>query len=97
MFGFHLASLDLRQHSDVHARVVGEVLAQGAAGGYGEPLTVGDELFCAIEHPSGLNRGYDGKVSLLHFPGKWLSPGQSLRTNSAILGVSAAGQAHRAS
>ena len=36
VFGFHLASLDLRQHSDVHARVVGEVLAQGGVAGYGE-------------------------------------------------------------
>ena len=25
-FGFHLATLDLRQNSDVHARVVGELL-----------------------------------------------------------------------
>ncbi len=36
VFGFHLASLDLRQHSDVHARVVGEVLAQGGMPGYAE-------------------------------------------------------------
>jgi phosphoenolpyruvate carboxylase len=28
VFGFHLASLDLRQHSSVHERVVGEVLAK---------------------------------------------------------------------
>ena len=36
VFGFHLASLDLRQHSDVHARVVGELLARGGTAGYGE-------------------------------------------------------------
>ncbi len=34
VFGFHLASMDLRQHSDVHARVVAEVLAQGGRPGY---------------------------------------------------------------
>ena len=34
VFGFHLASLDLRQHSDVHARVADEILAQGGTPGY---------------------------------------------------------------
>ena len=32
VFGFHLAALDLRQNSEVHERVVGELLAVGAAG-----------------------------------------------------------------
>jgi phosphoenolpyruvate carboxylase len=36
-FGFHLATLDLRQNSDVHARVVGELLrVAGVSPGYGE-------------------------------------------------------------
>jgi phosphoenolpyruvate carboxylase len=34
VFGFHLASLDLRQHSSVHERVVAEVLAAGGRAGY---------------------------------------------------------------
>jgi len=34
VFGFHLASLDLRQHSDVHARVVDELLTRGGSPGY---------------------------------------------------------------
>jgi phosphoenolpyruvate carboxylase len=34
VFGFHLASLDLRQHSGVHDRVVGELLARGGKPGY---------------------------------------------------------------
>lgn len=34
VFGFHLASLDLRQHSNVHDRVVGELLARGGKPGY---------------------------------------------------------------
>ncbi|MFI4890113.1 MAG: phosphoenolpyruvate carboxylase [Steroidobacterales bacterium] len=36
-FGFHLATLDLRQNADVHARVVGELLkVAGVAGDYGQ-------------------------------------------------------------
>jgi len=36
-FGFHLAVMDLRQNSDVHERVVGELLAQAAVcANYGE-------------------------------------------------------------
>ncbi|MDB4959410.1 MAG: Phosphoenolpyruvate carboxylase [Myxococcales bacterium] len=34
VFGFHLASLDLRQHSGVHDRVVAELLAHGGRPGY---------------------------------------------------------------
>ena len=35
IFGFHLATLDLRQNADVHARVVGELLARaGVTEGY---------------------------------------------------------------
>ena len=34
VFGFHLASLDVRQHSGVHDRVVAELLAAGGRPGY---------------------------------------------------------------
>ncbi len=34
VFGFHLASLDLRQHSSVHERVVAELLTAGGRGDY---------------------------------------------------------------
>ena len=34
VFGFHLASLDVRQHSGVHDRVVAELLARGGRTGY---------------------------------------------------------------
>ena len=34
VFGFHLASLDLRQHSGVHEAVVAELLARGGQAGY---------------------------------------------------------------
>jgi phosphoenolpyruvate carboxylase len=35
VFGFHLATLDIRQHSDVHARAVEEILSSGGRRGYG--------------------------------------------------------------
>jgi phosphoenolpyruvate carboxylase len=34
VFGFHLATLDLRQHSEVHERAVAEILGQGGTDGY---------------------------------------------------------------
>jgi phosphoenolpyruvate carboxylase len=34
VFGFHLASLDLRQHAEVHERAVDEILARGGSPGY---------------------------------------------------------------
>ncbi len=34
VFGFHLASVDIRQHSGVHERVVDELLARGGRPGY---------------------------------------------------------------
>lgn len=34
VFGFHLASLDVRQHSNVHDRVTAELLARGGRPGY---------------------------------------------------------------
>ncbi len=34
VFGFHLASLDLRQHSSVHQEIVGEILARGGLDDY---------------------------------------------------------------
>ncbi len=45
VFGFHLATLDLRQHSDVHARAVDEILRQGGTGGY---LALDDEARIAL-------------------------------------------------
>jgi len=50
VFGFHLATLDVRQHSGVHDRVVAELLARGGRTGYltrseaGRRATLGDVL-----------------------------------------------------
>lgn len=36
VFGFHVATLDVRQHSEVHERVVAEILEAGGTRGYAE-------------------------------------------------------------
>lgn len=64
-----------------------------ADGGYGYPLTLDGQLFCAVEHPSGLNRGEGGAVSLVHFPGKQLHPGETWRSFASIVGVAPEGEA----
>jgi phosphoenolpyruvate carboxylase len=49
VFGFHLASLDLRQHSEVHEEVVGQLLAASGTPGYAkhdEAARV--ELLCRV-------------------------------------------------
>ncbi len=45
VFGFHLATLDLRQHSEVHERAVAEILGQGGSAGY---LDLPDERRIAL-------------------------------------------------
>jgi phosphoenolpyruvate carboxylase len=53
VFGFHLASLDLRQHSGVHDRVVAELLARGGRAGYLEQGEAGrrDALAQVLAQP----------------------------------------------
>jgi phosphoenolpyruvate carboxylase len=49
VFGFHLASLDLRQHSSVHEEVVDELLARGGERGYaGRDERARVELLCRV-------------------------------------------------
>jgi hypothetical protein len=64
-----------------------ETDATSADGGYGDPVTLNEELFCAVEHPSGLNRGEGGKISLVHFPGKQLEAGERWRSYASIIGA----------
>jgi phosphoenolpyruvate carboxylase len=45
-FGFHLATVDMRQNSDVHERVVAELL--GAVGACGDYLALGEEARIAL-------------------------------------------------
>ena len=61
-------------------------------GGHGEPVFF-DEGFCALEHPTGVNQGDDGRVKMIHFPAVELEPGVSFRSHVSLVSVSKAGQA----
>jgi hypothetical protein len=56
-------------------------------GDYGQPLIAADELFCAIEHPAGVNQGMAGRIRLRHFPGKKLSPRATFTSQVSLIGV----------
>ena len=62
VFGFHLAALDLRQNSDVHERVIGEMLGIGAAR---PPLCRARR---ARAHPPAAYRTRDGSAARLALP-----------------------------
>lgn len=62
-------------------------------GGAGQPLFLDGEAFAAIEHPSGENLGDQGRVTLLHHPGRRLAPGARFRSQVALLSVAPAGAA----
>ena len=64
-------------------------------GGYGYPLTIDDQAFAAVEHPSGLNRWHENTLQITHFPGRWLKPGEVWRSHNAIVGVAPSQQANR--
>jgi len=64
-----------------------ETNASTSEGDMGFPVIVERELFCAIEHPAGVNQGMDGRVRLGHFPGKKLGAGETLKTKVSIVGV----------
>lgn len=67
------------------------VAAPTSEGDYGYPVIVAGEVFCAIEHPAGLNQGMDGQIRLEHFPGKTLAAGSSMNSKVSILGVAPQG------
>jgi phosphoenolpyruvate carboxylase len=62
VFGFHLASLDVRQHSSVHDRVVGELLARGGRDGYLERDEAGRRQLLGevLAQPITPERDWDG-------------------------------------
>ncbi len=66
-----------------------------ADGGYGYPLTIVDQIFGAVEHPSGFNRWDGHRVRLTHFPGKWLEPGKAWKSYGSIFGVAGKSGANR--
>jgi len=62
-------------------------------GDYGYPVIIDDEVFCAIEHPAGVNMGMQGRIRLRHFPGLKLASGQSVKSKVSIWGVAPTGRA----
>jgi hypothetical protein len=62
-------------------------------GGHGKPVFVDGEIFCAIEHPAGINQATAGEVRSWHCPGTVIAPGGTVRTQSAIVGVAPASRA----
>src|ERR1019366_3976752 len=62
-------------------------------GGAGEPVFLGQEAFAAFEHPTGLNQGDNGRIRLVHFPGRTLPAGSTARTHTALLSVAPPGEA----
>ena len=61
-------------------------------GDYGQPLIAAGELFCAVEHPAGVNQGMSGRVLLRHFPGKNLPAGGSFTSKVSLIGVGPQGE-----
>jgi phosphoenolpyruvate carboxylase len=79
VFGFHLATLDVRQHSAIHDRVVGELLARGGRPGYLERDEAGrraqlSEVLAAPRAPdrdrAGLSRDAEEVLGTLEVIGR---------------------------
>ena len=56
----------------------------------GFPVYAEDEFFLSLAHPAGWATQESGKVSLRHYPGVKLSPGESRDCMEAVYGVGAA-------
>ncbi|MFH1567792.1 MAG: hypothetical protein ABIL09_07305 [Gemmatimonadota bacterium] len=67
--------------------------AELSGGEPGQPVLVAGELFAAMEHPAGLNRGLAGRLRLSHCPGRRLGPGQVCRSQTALVSAAPAGRA----
>jgi hypothetical protein len=65
---------------------------QVSQGDYGQPIVIGEEMFCALEHPAGLNQGMGERVRLRHFPGTKLAAGASVNSRVSVLGVGPQGK-----
>ncbi|MCL4401480.1 MAG: alpha-galactosidase, partial [Acidobacteria bacterium] len=69
-------------------------LAGGTSeGGHGEPVFLGNDGFCAVEHPSGVNEGRRDSVRLWHCPAHLLEPGSEYKTHATVAGAAPAGGA----
>ncbi|MCC7353005.1 MAG: hypothetical protein IT330_04545 [Anaerolineae bacterium] len=62
-------------------------------GGFGTPILLDDEAYCALEHPAAVNQGLGDAIRLRHFPGVTLAPRQGLLSKVALFGVTEPGKA----
>ena len=56
-------------------------------GGQGDPILLDQEVFLAIAHPAGINEGIDSGIRLWHSPGTKIQPGQTLKSEVSVIGV----------
>jgi hypothetical protein len=70
----------------------GRAIEEGASG-QGQPLFIDNELWAAIEHPSGWNQVNEGRMQLSHCPGARLDPGASLQSSASLIAAAPAGAA----
>ena len=68
---------------------LGDYQTNGAAseGFVGFPVHVNNQLFFGLAHPAGLCWGLAGRVRLTQFPGKTLSPGDTVDLMEVVVGV----------
>jgi len=64
-----------------------------SGGGQGQPVFIEGECFAALEHPSGVNIGEQGRIRLGHHPGRRLLPDATFHSQVALVSVSPPGQA----
>jgi hypothetical protein len=69
-----------------------QIQGQSSEGGQGVPIFLEDQTFFGLEHPAGINQSSSGAVRMWHCPGRALQPGASLKTQTAVVGVAAAGE-----
>jgi hypothetical protein len=55
-------------------------------GGRGQPV-LDEEHFFGLEHPAGVNRGGDGRVTVHQLAGRWLAPAETLDCETAVIGL----------
>ncbi len=65
--------------------------AHRTGGLQGFPVYAEDEFFLSLAHPAGWATQEPGKISLRHYPGEELKPGESRDCMEAVYGVGAAG------
>ncbi len=61
-------------------------------GGVGQPVVLGNEFFLGIEHPAAANVAQGREIILSHHPDCVLAPGESWKSERAVLGAAIEGE-----